>query len=129
MEFGTSASERVPANNPVRVRPPLPAYKEHPADAVFGVLRGFLFGMKKLLKWILECGNGEYIGRRDLISEGVTVDVLECGSVRPSATFLDVGIGDVEVMEIGRMEVAERVKAVRRYAQIALTFPEPVADL
>ena len=85
--------------------------------------------MKKLLKWILECGNGEYIGRRDLISEGVTVDVLECGSVRPSTTFLDVGIGDVEVMEIGRMEVAERVKAVRRYAQIALTFPEPVADL
>ena len=52
------------------------------------------------MEWILERGNGVYVGRRDLISEGVTVDILECGSVSPAATFLYVGVGDVKVMEI-----------------------------
>ena len=56
--------------------------------------------MRILLEWILERGDGENVGWCDLISEGVTVDILECGSVRPSATFLDVRIGDVEIMEI-----------------------------
>ena len=52
------------------------------------------------MEWILERGNGVNVGRRDLISEGVTVDILERGSVSPSAAFLDVGVGDVKVMEI-----------------------------
>ena len=60
----------------------------------------FLFGMRILLEWILERGNGVNVGRRDLISEGMAVDILECGSVRPSAAFLDVGIGDVQIVEI-----------------------------
>ena len=51
----------------------------------------FLFGMRKLLERILKRGNGVNVGRRDLISKGVTVDILERGSVRPAATFLDVG--------------------------------------
>ena len=85
--------------------------------------------MRILLEWILERGNGVYVGRCDLISEGVAVDILERGSVSPSAAFLDVGIGNVKVMEIGRMEVPERVEAVGRYAEIALTFPEPIGNL
>ena len=60
----------------------------------------FLFGMRKLLEWILKRGNGENVGRRDLISEGVTVDILERGSVRPAAALLNVGVGDIEVVEI-----------------------------
>ena len=56
--------------------------------------------MRILLEWILERGNGVNVGRRDLISEGVTVDILERGSVRPAAALLDVGIGDVQIMEI-----------------------------
>ena len=54
---------------------------------------------------------------------------MERGSVSPSAAFLDVGIGNVKVMEIGRMEVPERVEAVRRYAEISLPFPEPIGNL
>ena len=60
----------------------------------------FLFGMGKLLERILERGNGEYVGRRDLISKGVTVNILERGSVRPAAAFLDVGVGDIEIVQI-----------------------------
>ena len=56
--------------------------------------------MRKLLEWILERGNGVYVGRRDLISESVTVDILERGSVRPAAAFLNVGIGDVQIVQI-----------------------------
>ena len=52
------------------------------------------------MEWILERRNGVNVGRRDLISEGVTVDILERGSVRPAAALLDVGIGDVQIMEI-----------------------------
>ena len=60
----------------------------------------FLFGMRILLEWILERGNGVYVGRRDLISEGVTIDILERGSVRPAAAFLNVGVGDVEIVQV-----------------------------
>ena len=60
----------------------------------------FLFGMRILLEWILERGNGVYVGRCDLISEGVTVDILERGSVRPAAAFLNVGVGDVEIVQV-----------------------------
>ena len=56
--------------------------------------------MRILLEWILERGDGENVGWCDLISEGMAVYILERGSVSPSATFLDVGIGDVEVVEI-----------------------------
>ena len=52
------------------------------------------------MEWILKRGNGENVGRRDLISEGVTVDILERGSVRPAAALLNVGVGDIEVVEI-----------------------------
>ena len=85
--------------------------------------------MRKLLEWILERGNGVNVGRRDLISEGVTVDILERGSVRPAAALLDVGIGDVQIVQIGRMEVSERVEAVRRDAEISLLLLEPVRHL
>ena len=56
--------------------------------------------MRILLEWILERGNGVNVGRCDLISEGVTVDILERGSVRPAAAFLDVGVGDIEIVQI-----------------------------
>ena len=56
--------------------------------------------MRKLLEWILERGNGVNVGRRDLISEGVTVDILERGSVRPAAALMDVSIGDIEIMQV-----------------------------
>ena len=56
--------------------------------------------MRKLLEWILERGNGVNVGRRDLIGESVTVDILERGSVRPAAALLDVGIGDIEIMQV-----------------------------
>lgn len=52
------------------------------------------------MEWILERRNGVNVGRCDLISEGMAVDILERGSVSPSATFLDVGIGDIEIVEI-----------------------------
>ena len=52
------------------------------------------------MEWILERGNGVNVGRRDLISEGVTVDILECGSVRPAAALLNVGVGDIEIMQV-----------------------------
>ena len=52
------------------------------------------------MEWVLERGNGVNVGRRDLISEGMAVDILESGSVSPSAAFLDIGIGDVKIMEI-----------------------------
>ena len=54
--------------------------------------------MRILLEWILERGNGVYVGRCDLISEGMAVDILERGSVRPAAALLDVGIGDIEIV-------------------------------
>ena len=56
--------------------------------------------MRILLEWILERGDGVNVGWCDLISEGVTVYILERGSVRPSATFLYVGIGDVQIVQI-----------------------------
>ena len=68
------------------------------------------------MEWILERGNGEYVGRRDLISESVTIYILECGSVRPSATLLYVGIGDIEIVQVRCVEVSERVETVRRDA-------------
>ena len=49
---------------------------------------------------ILERADGVNVGRRDLISKGVMVDILERGSVRPAATFLDVGVGDIEIVQI-----------------------------
>ena len=56
--------------------------------------------MRKLLERILERGNGVNVGRCDLISEGVTVDILERRSVRPAAALLDVIIGDIEIMQV-----------------------------
>ena len=85
--------------------------------------------MRKLLERILERGNGVNVGRRDLISEGVTVDILERGSVRPAAALLDVGIGDVEIVQVRCVEVSERVEAVRRDSEISLPLPEPIGDL
>ena len=52
------------------------------------------------MEWILERGNGVYVGRCDLISERMAVDILERGSVCPSAAFLNVGIGDIEIVQI-----------------------------
>lgn len=56
---------------PVRVQPPLPADKIPRKTLYLAFCGDFLFGMRILLEWILERGNGENVGRCDLISEGV----------------------------------------------------------
>ena len=77
MIFGTtSLYVRIHADS-VRVRPPLPAV-QYPRRTLYLAFCGaFLFGMRKLLEWILKRGNGVNVGRCDLISEGMAVDILE----------------------------------------------------
>ena len=57
------------------------------------------------------------------------VDVLQSCCRRPAATLHYGGIGEVEVREIGGVEMAERVEAVGRDSQVSLLLPEPIGYL
>ena len=59
----------------------------------------------------------------------MTVHILERGSTGPSAALLDVGVRDSNGVQIGCMEMSERVKAVRAYSKTQLLLPELIRNL